>query len=315
MKGEGNKRILLAVDGSDESLAVVRYVSESVQPTGSEILVFQVMSKVPEVFWDLGKDPAWLPKIAAIRDYQHKQEGFAASFMNNAAELFKVAGFDPGSVTTRIGVQHEGIARDLVTEAKRGGYSVLVIGRGKSASMQDMPLGGVASKILSAAPAPAIWLVGGKPNSDNVLIAMDSSDNSIQAAKHAGRMLNQGNNTMTLFHAVRGISVPMEGMEDIFPDSYRKRLLEDAEMEIRPALKLAELWLTKMGIAPKRISSKIVTGVSSRAAAIVEAAKRGGYGTIVAGRRGISEVADFSMGRVTNKLSQLAKEQSLCIVG
>jgi nucleotide-binding universal stress UspA family protein len=315
MKSDGNKRILLAVDGSDESLTVVRYVSESVQPIGSEILVYQVMSKVPEVFWDLGKDPAWLPKIEAIRDYEQKQESFAASFMNKAVEMFREAGFNPASITTRIGSQHEGIARDIVAEVKRGGYGVLVIGRGKTASMQDMPLGGVASKILSAAPAPAIWLVGGKPGSDNVLVAMDSSDNSIQAVKHAGRMLNQGNNTITLFHAVRGISVPMEGMEDIFPDSYRKRLLEDAEMEIRPALKLAELWLTKMGIAPERISTKIVTGVSSRAAAIVEEAKRGGYGTIVAGRRGISEVADFSMGRVTNKLTQLAKEQSLCIVG
>jgi nucleotide-binding universal stress UspA family protein len=315
MKGEGNKKILLAVDGSDESLAVVRYVSESVQPTGSEILLYQVVSKVPEVFWDLGKDPAWLGKIEAIRDYEHKQEGFAASFLNKAVEMFKSAGFNPGNVTARIGVLHEGIARDIVAEAKRGDYGVLVIGRGKSASMQDMPLGGVASKILSAGPAPAIWLVGGKPSSDNILVAMDASNSSIQAVKHAGRMFNQGRNTITLFHAVRGISVTMEGMEDIFPDAYRKRLLEDAEREIRPALKLAELWLTEMDIAAERISTKIVTGVSSRAAAVVEEARSGNYGTIVAGRRGISEVADFSMGRVTNKLTQLAKEQSLCIVG
>ncbi|MDP3481278.1 MAG: universal stress protein [Desulfoprunum sp.] len=312
---EGNKNVLLAVDGSDESLAVVRYVSESLHPTGSEVLVYQVMSKVPEVFWDLGKDPAWLPKIEAVREYEQKQEGFAASFMNKAVEMFKAAGFKPGSVATRIGVQQEGIARDIVAEAKRGGYNVLVIGRGKSGSAQDMPLGGVASKILSAAPAPAVWLVGGKPSSDNILIAMDSSENAIQAVKHAGKMFKHGKNNITLFHAVRGISVSMEGMEDIFPDSYRKRLLEDAEREIRPALKLAELWLAKMDIAPERISTKIVTGVSSRAAAVVEEAKQGAYGTIVAGRRGISEVADFSMGRVTNKLTQLAKEQALCIVG
>jgi nucleotide-binding universal stress UspA family protein len=315
MMSEGNKKVLLAVDGSDESMAVVRYVSESLQPKDSEVLVYQVMSKVPEVFWDLGKDPAWLPKIEAVREYEQKQESLAASFMNKAIELFKDAGFKSGTVTTRIGVQQEGIARDIVAEAKRGDYDVLVVGRGKSASSPDMPLGGVASKILSSAPAPAMWLVGGKPSSDNILIAMDSSENAIQAVKHAGKLLNLGKNTITLFHAVRGISVAMEGMEDIFPDSYRQRLLEDAEREIRPALKLAELWLAKMGIAPERIATKIVTGVASRAAAVVEEAKKGGYGTIVAGRRGISEVADFSMGRVTNKLTQLAKEQSLCIVG
>lgn len=312
---EGNKKVLLAVDGSDESMAVVRYVSESLQPKDSEVLVYQVMSKVPEVFWDLGKDPAWLPKIEAVREYEQKQESLAATFMNKAVDLFKDAGFKPGTVTTRIGSQQEGIARDIVAEAKRGDYDVLVVGRGKSASAPEMPLGGVASKILSSAPAPAMWLVGGKPSSDNILIAMDSSENAIQAVKHAGKLLNLGKNTITLFHAVRGISVAMEGMEDIFPDSYRQRLLEDAEKEIRPAIKLAELWLSKMGIGPERISTKIVTGVASRAAAVVDEAKKGGYGTIVAGRRGISEVADFSMGRVTNKLTQLAKEQSLCIVG
>lgn len=312
---EGNKKVLLAVDSSDESLAVVRYVSESLQPNDSEVMVYQVMSKVPEVFWDLGKDPAWLPKIEAVREYEQKQEKFTAAFMNQAVELFKTAGFKPGSVSTRIGVQQEGIARDIVAEAKRGGFDVLVVGRGKSASAPGMPLGGVASKILSAGPVPATWLVGGKPSSDNILVAMDSSENSIKAVKHAGMMLNQGRNTITLFHAVRGISVTMEGMEDIFPDAYRKRLLEDAEREIRPALKLAELWLNKMDISPERISTKIVTGVSSRAAAVVEEARSGNYGTIVAGRRGISEVADFSMGRVTNKLTQLAREQALCIVG
>jgi nucleotide-binding universal stress UspA family protein len=239
MMSEGNKKVLLAVDGSDESMAVVRYVSESLQPKDSEVLVYQVMSKVPEVFWDLGKDPAWLPKIEAVREYEQKQESLAATFMNKAVDLFKDAGFKPGTVTTRIGSQQEGIARDIVAEAKRGDYDVLVVGRGKSASAPEMPLGGVASNILSSAPAPAMWLVGGKPSSDNILIAMDSSENAIQAVKHAGKLLNLGKNTITLFHAVRGISVAMEGMEDIFPDSYRQRLLEDAEKEIRPALKLA----------------------------------------------------------------------------
>lgn len=312
---EGNNKVLLTVDGSEESLAVVRYVSESLQPANAEVLVFQVMSKVPEVFWDLGKDPAWLPKIEAVREYEQKQEGLAAAFMIKSVEMFKQAGFKEGSISTRIGVQQEGIARDVVAEAKRGSYGVLVVGRGKSASTPGMPLGGVASKVLSSAPAPATWLVGGKPSSENILIAMDSSENSIEAVKHAGRMFNKGKNTITLFHAVRGISVSMKGMEDIFPESYRQRLLEDAEKEIKPTIKLAELWLAKMGITPERISTKIVTGVSSRAAAVVEEAKNGGYGTILAGRRGISEVAEFSMGRVTNKLTQLAKEQSLCIVG
>ncbi len=307
------RKILVAVDGSEQSMAAVRYVCSSVQHSKAEVVVYQVMSKVPEVFWDLGRDPAWEKKIASLRAWEQQQETLAAGFMNTSLECFKEAGFNPGSVTTKIGRQKEGIARDIIAEARQG-YDVVVIGRGKASTEEGTPLGSVASKILGAATSFSLWLIGGKPNSDKVLIAMDSSEGGLGAVKHAGLMLNQSNNSMTLFHAIRGISISTEGMEDIFPEAYRQQLMNDAESEIQPALQLAREHLKKLDIAGERVSTKILTSVKSRAAAIVQEAKQGGYGTIVVGRRGISEVAEFSMGRVTNKLTQLAKEQALCIV-
>jgi nucleotide-binding universal stress UspA family protein len=312
---EINKRILLTVDGTAESLSVVRYVSETLHPVGTEVCVYHVISKVPEVFWDLGNDPDWSPKIEAIREYEQKQEEIAVNFVNKSAEILKDAGFQPENVHTRLVAKHIGIARDILVEARRGGYDVLVIGRGQVGSLQNMPLGSVASKIVSAVSAPSLWLVGGKPSSGKILVAIDSSANALAAVKHAGKMLSHGKNSITLFHAIRGIEVSGEGMEDIFPDSYRHRLQEDAEKGIRGAFKSAEIALRAMDISPDRISTKIVTSASSRAEAIFNEANTGGYGTIVAGRRGLSVVFDFSMGRVTNKLTQLAREQALCIVG
>ena len=308
-----SKRILLAVDSSPESLASVRYVAESVQANGAEIVIYQVMSKVPEVFWDMGNDPAWQDKIETVRLWEQKQDELAANFMETALEVFAKAGFTNGKVTARIGKQQEGIARDLVAEARRG-YDVLVVGRGKSVISPDMPLGSVASKVLSAANTFSVWLIGAKPSSDKVLIAIDSSDSSMRSVGHAGQMLNRKKNKMTLFHAIRGISISTAGLEDIFPEAYRQRLLGDAERDIQPVIKLASARLGKMDIAPDRVSSQIRAGVKSRAAAVVEEAKAGDYGTIVVGRRGLSEVAEFTMGRVTNKLIQLAKDQALCIV-
>ncbi|MFH0785892.1 MAG: universal stress protein [Pseudomonadota bacterium] len=310
---EKTKKILLAVDGSEQSMDAVRYVCNSVQSAKAEVVVYQVMSKVPEVFWDLGKDPAWEQKIESLRAWEKQQETLASTFMDNALDLFKKADFSPERVTSRIGRQKEGIARDIIAEAKQG-YDVVVIGRGKSSAEEGTPLGSVASKILSAATTFSLWLIGGKPNSDKVLIAMDSSEGGFRAVEHTGTMFNHGHNLFTLFHAIRGISVSTEGMEDIFPESYRRQLMGDAEKEIQPALQIARNHLGKMHISPERISTQIITSVKSRAAAIVQEAKQGGYGTIVVGRRGITEVADFTMGRVTNKLTQLAKTQALCIV-
>lgn len=307
------RKILVAVDGSEQSMDALRYVSKTVPSSRVEIVVYQVMSKVPEVFWDLGNDPAWQEKIESLRVWEQQQEAIANTFMNSAKALFQEAGFNPSAIVTQIGRQKEGIARDIIAEAHQG-YDIVVLGRGKSSAEEGTPLGSVASKVLGAASTFSLWLIGGKPNSDKILIAMDSSDGGLKAVEHSGDLLNHDNNTITLFHAIRGINISTEGMEDIFPEAYRQQLLRDAESKVLPALQLAKNNLEKMHIAPARISSKITTSVKSRAAAIVQEARQNGYGTIVVGRRGMTMVTEFSMGRVTNKLTQMAKTEALCIV-
>jgi nucleotide-binding universal stress UspA family protein len=234
-------------------------------------------------------------------------------YFSRASKIFQDAGFAEATVSTQVGAVQKGIARDILSESKKG-YDALLIGRGKSGTHKEMPLGSVASKLVNAVPSPAVWLIGSKPSAAKILLALDTSENSMRAVKHAGKMLQKSKSSITLFHAVRKLSVSIDGIEDIFPSSYQQRLLDEARQEIQPAFKLATLLLSKMGISPEQIDSKIVTGTSSRAATIQEEAERGGYGTIIVGRRGVSEVPDFSMGRVTNKLVQTAREQALWIV-
>ena len=62
------------------------------------------------------------------------------------------------------------------------------------------------------------------------------------------------------------------------------------------------------------MKTKLITGVASRAGAIVEEAKKGSYGTIVVGRRGLSKVEEFFMGRVSNKVIHLAKEMAVWVI-
>ncbi len=49
--------------------------------------------------------------------------------------------------------------------------------------------------------------------------------------------------------------------------------------------------------------------------AILSEAEKGGYGTIVMGRRGISKTQEFFMGSVSNKILQQAGDKSVWIVG
>jgi nucleotide-binding universal stress UspA family protein len=72
--------------------------------------------------------------------------------------------------------------------------------------------------------------------------------------------------------------------------------------------------LQAKGMVSARIKTKIVPGVYSRAAAILGEARDGDYGTIVVGRRGLSRVEEFIMGRVSNKVLQLARELAVWVV-
>ncbi|MFV0438042.1 MAG: universal stress protein [Desulfopila sp.] len=311
---KASRRILLAVDGSDQAYDVISYVAAATPPVDTEIVLYTVLGKIPETFWDIGRELLWQERVETAHQWERRQLDLAIRCTGRALQIFKEYGFVPGQVTTKISPQLEGIARDIIDEARQG-YDVLAIGRGRLSSGQDQPLGSVASKIINAPSTPALWLIGSKVRTGKVLISMDHSVSGLPAVRHSASFFNRNDTVFTLFHVIRGIATisPPE-MADIFPIAYQQQLLRDAELEIRPVMEKAKTLLNSLDIAADRIDCQIVTGACSRAAAIIDAARGGGYGTIVVGRRGLTRVADFTMGRVTNKLIQMIRQQTLCIV-
>lgn len=81
--------------------------------------------------------------------------------------------------------------------------------------------------------------------------------------------------------------------------------------EIIPFIEESKSMLVNAGIRLDQISVKITGGTSSAARDILEEAKKGDYGTIVLGRRGISMLKEFFMGSVTNKVLQAS--YSFCV--
>ena len=94
----------------------------------------------------------------------------------------------------------------------------------------------------------------------------------------------------------------------------RKEYIEAAKRQMDKAFEKGKGLLMKSGFESVQITTKIITGAHSRAGAITGEAKEGGYGTIVVGRRGLSTVPDFSMGRVSNKVIHMAKKQAFWVV-
>ena len=76
----------------------------------------------------------------------------------------------------------------------------------------------------------------------------------------------------------------------------------------------AENELEKMEISKNRVTKKILTGMATRGGSIAAQAMLGGYSSIIIGRRGLSKVKEFNMGRVCYKVIQLGNEVAVWVV-
>jgi nucleotide-binding universal stress UspA family protein len=304
-------RILLALDGSDRAFETVKYVSKIIPFQKMQSVLFTVYDKIPESFWDLERQPLYGPRLQNIRAWEMNREKTIREYMNKAKQYLLASGFSDEAVTVRIQEREKGIARDIIKEAENG-YAAVVVGRKGTSKVKNLVLGSVASKLVERTSFTPLLMVGRNVPSGKILIGLDPSEGSMRAVDFVARTLSDCDFCeVELVHVIRGKSDPAPGHHKLF---IPKEYVEEARERIGIVFEKARDRLVKAGFDPDQVSTKVITGAHSRAAAIVAEATEGKYGTVVVGRRGLSMVQDFFIGRVSNKVLQLAKGQAVWVV-
>ena len=310
---KNSRKILVAVDGSSHSLNAVRYVAQNCGPAGLSVNLMYVMPTTPETFWDLEKDAFFMQKMKS-RYAQWKREAkkVAQGFLDDAKNVLVKANFQEEQVGVIYQERKVGIARDVAEEATRG-YDAVVVGRRGLSKVEDLFLGSVSHKIVERIADTPVWVIGGDIRSNKMLLAVDASENSRKAVDYVGTFASGTEVELTLYYVVRSFGLGF--LEDF---SMREEDIEDfveeAESNVQCMFRSYRKRLEKAGVEPARISTKHTLQSHSRADDIVRQAKKGGYGTIVLGRRGLSKVREFLMGRVTNKVLDRAEGFAVWIV-
>jgi len=315
------RRLLIAVDGSEQSFEAVRYASQVLPPGKMKVVLLHVQSKIPESFWDIEKDPTFRHRLAPVAAWAMQQEKAMKEFMERSRQLLLDQGVPREAVDVKIQDREVGIARDIAREAQ-GDYDAVVVGRWGVSKIKDLVWGSIANKLVEHLVQSPLWVVGGSPQPGKYLVAMDGSDEAMRAVDYVGAMLAGRDCTVTLFHVLRGFEFLTLGFGEVFVPSPEvlggeeiKAEFQRAEEAMKEVCNQAIDRLEQAGLKRDQIRTKIVTGAASRAKAIVEESKNEGYGTIVVGRRGLSRVEEFFMGRVSSKVIQLAKEMTVWVVG
>jgi nucleotide-binding universal stress UspA family protein len=321
MTHPGRKKILLSVDGSEHALHAVRYAAATVPADGVEVVLFHIRTRIPESFWDLQKEPAYHYRLLDIREWEKQQENLIQEFMSRACDLLRAVNIPRESVTVKIQDRKVGIAQDIIAESRLG-YDTVVVGRRGISELKDLVLGSIANKLVEKLAQIPVWVIGAGQQRGKFLVSLDASEGAMLAVDYVASMIGCCPAfEVTLFHVMRGLDIfqqaPGKSVVRV-PDSvWQEKLAEELEQAgtgIEAVFTEATRRLVDAGVDAARVSRKVVKGVSSRAGAIVDEVEKAGFDTVVVGRRGLSKVQEFFMGRVSNKVIHLAKDRTVWVV-
>jgi len=309
-----SKRILVAVDGSNHSLNAVKYIA-SYCSTSTHVSLIYILPKRPEqIFWQVNMDEEFIERMRGKYDrWEREQRGAGRDFLVSTKALLVKLGFQHDRLRIMLRERESGTATDIIGEARKG-YDALAVGRRGLNKVGSLFLGSVSDKIVERVENLPVWVVGGNVHSSKMLLAVDGSENSAKAVDHVARFAADICADITLCHVIRGDEWVFGAPVFELDRDIEMRLEEWRNKGLQKMFSGYRERLIKAGIDPGQISIRCITRSLSRAADILKEAGEGGYGTIIMGRRGISKVREFLMGRVTTKVLNGAEGVAVWIV-
>ena len=186
-------------------------------------------------------------------------------------------------------------------------------------ALKNIILGSVAVKLLQALTFIPVLLVGQAPAVKKILLAVDSSPASMKAVEFVASLLGGHGYEISIFHAIPGLeAIHFDLSEKCRPElpevDMSDTCLETFKLKVARLFRDVKDMLMTSGFESEKISEKVISGVRSRSEAIVKEAEDGGFGTIVVGRRGLSKVEAFFMGRVGHEVVYGGKMFSVWVV-
>jgi nucleotide-binding universal stress UspA family protein len=291
------KKILLALDDSIYSKYAIVYAAKMASITNQlHYTLFHVLPTISQYLVEEAKVD-FKAKVELGKIMQKNQEK-ALQFLRNYKEQMVGMGIKEDRIDIIAQPKMLGMARDILEHAQKGLYDAICIGRRGLTRLQATFSGSVTNKLLQHSQFIPVWVVGGEVKSKNVMAAVDGSESSLRAVDHLCFML-MGNPeiNITIFHVAAKIGDYCEIDFNDTSGELEKLVIEGDKRCVQKFYTHAFKKFKDAGIGEDRILIKEVKPRMNVGKAIINEIKKGDYGTVVLGRRGISK--SFFMGKVS----------------
>lgn len=307
------RKYLIALDGSTPSMATVHYAAAMLPKDRSEIVLFLVEFDMPESFWDIYPDPENRIHPEDMTEWAERQRRCFADILETARSIFVQAGFPQKSITVKMCRRKTGITRDIVSESMDG-YAAVFAGRKGCSNLIRLPIGNIARKLVSRIQHIPLIIVGENVETRHILIGFDDSHGARNCLRFSASLFAHTDKQFHILHIARPQTFFNGNFQNSTTADTRQTLETHRKLKIEPAMEKALHVLRERSVKPENMESRIVHGYMNRSIGLLDTAEKEGWGTLIVGRRGISRVQDFFIGRIGEKLVEMAMDQAIWIV-
>ena len=307
------KEILISVDDSRHSkIAVdyavniyqavkeVKFILMHVQPTISQYLLDDAKSK-PQAYAELEK-------------VNRKNAEVARQLLDKYKNQMASAGVAEDHVQLKSQPRMLGVAKDILQASTTNRFDAVILGRRGLSGLQDMFIGSVSANIVNNTEDTPVWLVEEQGISEDIMVAVDGSENSFKAVDHLAFII--GGNTdlkISFFHVAPRLQdfCPVD-FEDVDSEALEEIIAQGDQHCIDRFYAHAQKKLYEAGVQENQISFSGKEGVLRVGKAVLDEYRRGKFGTLVVGRRGVNK--KFFTGSVSRYLINQFSNGALWVV-
>ena len=307
------KLFVVPLDGSKSAM---RSLSFLMNRFGLEydlkIALLHILPGLPDILVEeSANDPETKRKL---KDFQDKNLRDAEKRLLKAKRLLAELGYADTKFDAVLENCNVGISRDICAWAREQRAEAIVLSSSGHSGIDGFYIGEVATKLVEFCRAAPIFLVKGTTVKDNVLLAVDDSENAVRAAKFTSTALSSRTCRFTVFHSKRPFSEHIDTqLVKEFP-SIEQRWEKATVGNIDATTQRAKNALVAAGVPKAQVAINVEDGSASISDDILHEAERMNAGLIVVGCKGLTNAIEYSIGSTTNKVVNKAENMTVCLV-
>jgi len=307
------KKVAVAVDGSVNCECALRYVANlSRVVKGLKCVLLHVQPPLSQYLTDEAERK---PKaLKALNKLIKDNKAASTAILQRAQRHLIQNGIDAADIELCTRVRFTGVAEDLLSLCQDRSFDALVIGRRGLTRIQELLMGSVTTNLIEHANLTPLWIVDGEVPNNNILLAADGSTYSLRALDHLAFMLGgTSDSKIKMVHVEPRLQDFCAIETDAGTISAAEELLLDENQRCIAGFRNKAITILQQnGLNHGRLEIETVKTGLSVSGAIRDAADKGGYGTIVVGRRGLTK--GMFTGSVSRSIIQKASNAAVWLV-